>query len=482
MKSYDFSSTIVYICICLMPKTSNLKENRDKITHDISEFLRLALVHVGVASMVVFLLSFYPQHLSAQSGELKSAELNILFPAGSVAVDMGYMGNRERWDAFEEAFRANFGNRQIPNLRLDIYSGASPEGIPARNKWLAENRGRAVRNLIRQRLGQGIHNIVIHNEGARWDGLYDLVLASNETWKDDVLRIIEEPAANNENQRDPRETKLRNLQRGRVWSELEPYLAQLRTGANAVLSYEGRTDTIVQRDTIVMMVNQPLAAVDTAYQGQPYSHKAIVSKRDSITSIMVQYPAWAIKTNLLFWAFGAPNVQCEIPLFHGNQWSLEAEWVFPWFVWGNNTRALEIMNLGAEIRYWLGNRKSQPMLQGFHIGAALAGGYYDLEMKKSKGYQGEYVNFYFNIGYQYRWSEHWALDASIGVGLLYSKYRYYEGSSIYPEGHLEENDNHLMWKENSNILWPGICHAGVTLSYMFNAWPFQTKSKKLHDY
>ena len=282
--------------------------------------------------MVVFLLSFYPQHLSAQSGELKSAELNILFPAGSVAVDMGYMGNRERWDAFEEAFRANFGNRQIPNLRLDIYSGASPEGIPARNKWLAENRGRAVRNLIRQRLGQGIHNIVIHNEGARWDGLYDLVLASNETWKYDVLRIIEEPAANNENQRDPRETKLRNLQRGRVWSELEPYLAQLRTGANAVLSYEGRTDTIVQRDTIVMMVNQPLAAVDTAYQGQPYSHKAIVSKRDSITSIMVQYPAWAIKTNLLFWAFGAPNVQCEIPLFHGNQWSLEAEWVFPWFV------------------------------------------------------------------------------------------------------------------------------------------------------
>lgn len=436
--------------------------------------------------MFVLLLLFSPLALTAQENEPKSAELSILFPAGSVTVDMSYMGNGDRWNAFERSFLANFGGKNISNLRLDIYSGASPEGIPSRNKWLAENRGRAVRHLIRQRLGQGIHNIVIHNEGARWDGLYDLIMASNESWKNDVLRIIEEPASNNENQRDPRETKLRRLRNGQVWREMEPYLAQLRTGANAVLSYEGRTDTIIQRDTVVIVANKPMAIADTTYHyhydiyQQPYSHKAKVSVRDSITAIQVQYPAWAIKTNVLMWAFGAPNVQCEIPLFHGNQWSLEAEWVFPWFVWGNNTRALEIQNLGAEIRYWLGDRKRHPMLQGFHIGAALALGYYDLETKESKGYQGEYLNFYFNIGYQYRLNEHWAFDASVGVGLLSSKYRQYYGSSVYPDNHLEEHDDHLVWKENGSLLWPGICHAGVTLSYMFNAWPFHTKPQKLH--
>ena len=447
--------------------------------------LHTTLFHNSVVSMLALLMCFFSLSASAQNNEPKSAELNILFPAGSVTVDMNYMGNRERWNSFEQAFRANFGDRVIPNLRLDIYSGASPEGIPSRNKWLAENRGRAVRHLIRQRLGQGIHNIVIHNEGARWDGLYDLIQTSNEPWKDAVLRIIEEPASTNENQRDARENKLRRLQNGRVWKEMEPYLAQLRTGANAVLSYEGRTDTIVQRDTVVMVVNQPTALISStgldSISKQPYSHKAKMSVRDSITAIQVQYPAWAIKTNLLFWAFGAPNVQVEVPLFHGNQWSLEAEWIFPWFVWGNNTRALQIQNIGAEIRYWLGNRQRQPMLQGFHIGAALALGYYDLETEASKGYQGEYLNFYFNIGYQYRWNEHWAFDASIGVGLLSSKYRKYYGSSIYPENHLEEHDDHLVWKENGTFMWPGICHASVTLSYMFNAWPFTFKSQKLHE-
>ena len=467
----------------LRPEAIKLKENTIKRTKSVSRTLHTTLFHNCVASVFALLMCFFSLPVSAQEGETKSAELNILFPAGSVDVDMSYMGNAERWNSFEQAFRANFGNRTIPNLRLDIYSGASPEGIPSRNKWLAENRGRAVRHLIRQRLGNGIHNIVIHNEGARWDGLYDLILASNESWKNEVLSIIAEPASTNENQRDPRETKLRRLQGGRVWTALEPYLAQLRTGANAVLSYEGKTDTIVRRDTVVMVTNRPVASAfvhDTIYSMQPYSHKVKVNRRDSVTAIMVQYPAWAVKSNLLFWAFGAPNIECEIPLWHGNQWSLEVEMIFPWFVWGNNTRAQQLFNLGAEIRYWLGDRTMHPMLHGFHIGAGLATGKYDLEMKESKGYQGEYINLYFNIGYQYRWNEHWALDASVGVGLLSSKYRKYYGSSIYPDDHLEEHDDHLIWKENGTLLWPGICHAGVTLSYMFNAWPFQIKPMKLN--
>ena len=477
---------MTYYCLYLhelIPKANNLKEVLTKKKKGAIYTLYQALVNIEVLPVFVLFLLLSPLSLSAQNNEPKSAELNILFPAGSVDVDMSYMGNAERWNSFEQAFRANFGDRIIPNLRLDIYSGASPEGIPSRNKWLAENRGRAVRHLIRQRLGQGIHNIVIHNEGARWDGLYDLVMASNESWKNDVLRIIAEPASANENQRDPRENKLRKLQNGRVWKQLEPYLAQLRTGANAVLSYEGRTDTVVQRDTVVMVSKQPVVSAyarDTLYSTKPYSHKVKVNRRDSVTAIMVQYPAWAVKSNLLFWAFGAPNIECEIPLWHGNQWSLEVEMIFPWFVWANNTRAQQLFNLGAEIRYWLGDRSMHPMLHGFHIGAGLATGKYDLELQKSKGYQGEYINLYFNIGYQYRWNEHWALDASVGVGILSSKYRQYYGSSIYPDNHLEEHDDHLVWKENGTLLWPGICHAGVTLSYMFNAWPFHIKPMKLN--
>jgi hypothetical protein len=442
--------------------------------------LKGSLAYIWKLPVAIFLIFCFPYLMTAQTTQPQTAELNILFPAGSVAIDMNYMGNAQRWEAFERAFRTNYGEKSKANLRLDIYSGASPEGVPSRNKWLAENRGRAVRHLIRQRLGNDINNIVIHNEGSRWEGLYDLVYASNEPWRAEVLSIIGEPAATNENQRDPRETKLRKLQGGKVWKDLESYLAQLRTGANAVLSYEGKTDTIVQRDTVVMVVHkyEPVISRDTIQYVPPFDAKA--ARRDSMVALQMQYPAWAIKTNVLFWAFGAPNVQVEIPLFHGNQWSLEAEWAFPWFTWGNNTHARQIMNLGAEMRYWLGDRKRLPMLHGFHVGGALGFGYYDWESKESNGYQGEYINIYANVGYQYRWTEHWSVDASIGFGLLASKYRHYYGSSVYPEDHPEDRDNHLIWHDNGNFLWPGICHASVTVSYMFNAWPFHFKPEKLH--
>lgn len=440
----------------------------------------LAVVKTLLVSFFMLCLPFTT--LMAQTNQSQSAELNILFPAGSVVVDMNYMGNDQRWRAFEDAFRKNYGGKNLSNLRLDIYSGASPEGVPSRNKWLAENRGRAVRHLIRQRLGSGINNIVIHNEGSRWEGLYDLVSASNEPWRDEVLRIIEAPASINENQVDPRETKLRKLQSGKVWKELEPYLAQLRTGANAVLSYEGTTTTIVQRDTVVMVVHkyEPLLVRDSIYQTRVQSIDAKKARRDSIVALQKQYPAWAVKTNTLFWALGAPNIQVEIPLWHSNLWSLEAEYAFPWFVWDNNSQARQIQNLGAEIRYWLGDRKRHPMLQGVHIGAGLAFGYYDWESKKSNGYQGEYLNFYVNVGYQYRWTENWAFDANVGFGIFASKYRHYYGSSVYPENHTEERDNHLVWHENGNLIWPGICHASISVSYMFNAWPFHFKAEKLN--
>jgi len=76
---------------------------------------------------------------------------------------------------------------------------------------------------------------------------------------------------------------------------------------------------------------------------------------------------------------------------------------------------------------------------------------------------------------------HWALDCTLGVGAMATKYRHYYGGSVYPDNHLEPWDEHLIWHDTGHFLWPGPCHASVALVYMFNAWPFHTKSKKIED-
>lgn len=440
-----------------------------------------------VATLFVCLFFLLPTTLRAQ---YVPDTLDIRFQLDSIRIDMNYGDNARRWAIFEEHFRENYAGLNPASLRLDIYSGASPEGTAAHNRWLGENRGLAMRRLVRQRLGRNVGSIVVHNEAARWDGLYDLVAQSQEPWRDEVLRIIDQPAGVDENKRDPRELQLRALRGGTVWPVLmERYLAPLRSGASAILTWQSGRDTIVVRDTVVVVkpvYQGGIREVETSSKGfvpPPTTYQTLKAaeekRRDSLRVELLKYPAWAVKTNLLLWGVVAPNIEVEIPLGRNNRWSLEAEYFVPWFIWGNNAHASQFHNVGLELRCWLGNRKLHPWLQGWHIGLAVAGGYYDWEWKESEGYQGEYINTYLNIGYQHRWGKHWGLDASLGLGAMVTKYRHYYGGSVYPENHLEPHDIHLIWHDTGNYLWPGPCHASLSIVYFFNAWPFHTKSKPL---
>ena len=439
--------------------------------------------------------------------KISTDTLNILFRNASVKIDFNFANNARVWENFEEVFLRDYSQYKPENLRLDIYSGASPEGNEAHNKWLGEHRGLAVEQLVRQRLGGRVGNIVIHNEGPRWQAFYDKIAASNEPWRDEVLAILDQPPGTNPRAQDPRETQLRKLYGGSLWRKLQSYLAPLRSGASAVLSWQPVRDTIIivqepapvvlpppVRDTIVIVqkpapvvlpppVRDTLVVVhrDTVWLFNTPTTVEKPLKRDTIQKELLEYPAWAIKTNLLMWCAVAPNIQLEIPLGRNNRWALELEYFVPWFIWNHNAQAHQFHNAGLEVRYYLGDRKKHRWLQGWHIGLAGAVGYYDWEWKKHDGYQGEYVNAYLNIGFQHRWGEHWAIDASIGGGAILTKYRHYKGSSTYPKDHEEDWDRHLMFQDKSNYQWFGPCHVGVQLSYMFNAWPFHFKSKKIKE-
>ena len=394
--------------------------------------------------------------------------LLLRFRLDSISIDLSYEDNAARLQQFEDQFKLKYAERNLACVQIDIFAGASPEGPLNHNIRLGQGRCESIAKILRERLGEGIGTIKLHNLGPRWEDLYNMVSDSDEPWRDEVLQIIRADVKADPRYLDPREVRLRNLREGTVWPILlERYLAPLRSGGSStgmmVVSWHPERDTLVIRDTVVII-------------HENYYHPAETSCQ-MVRQVADQTRAWALKTNLVLWGAMAPNLEAEFPLGTRNRWSLEFEAFTPWFTWNRNAQASQFFNLGIEGRYWLGNREYHRWLDGCHIGLAAAGGYYDWEWMKSEGYQGEYFNLYFNIGWQKRIGEHFALDFGLGVGAIGSQYRHYYGGSVYPEGREEEWDQHLIWHDTGYFIWPGPSHANISLVYMFNYKDSKTRKK-----
>ena len=398
------------------------------------------------AWLLLALVAFTYAQAKAQEGR---DTLEVHFRVGNSNLDVNFADNKRQIDQFVEYVNTNYADVPAQYLKLDVYSGASPEGPVEINRRLGEERGLALKQALLDRLGWLNGRIAVINQGARWGGLYKMIEDSNEPWKYDVLKIIQEDPSEDTWARDNREAKLRKLDRGRIWNTLNTkYLPTLRSSGSAVIAkIVNPRDTLVIRDTVFYIPEPCAPYVEPVYQNH----------------------VWAIKTNLLMWGLITPNIQVERSLGKTNRWSIEGEFFCPWFTWSHNAHAHQFLNWGLELRYWLGNRAKHHRLDGWHIGPAIGIGYYDWEWKHSEGYQGEYLNIYCNIGYQHRFGRHkqWAIDGGIGFGYIPTKYRHYLGSSVFPVGKEEEQDDHLMWQDTGWKHIIGATHANITIAYLF---------------
>ena len=410
-----------------------------------------------IKPLIVFAL-LLASSVQGAFAEQRTDTLEVKFRVGQSDIDLSYADNERRIAEFTRLVKEYYASVPMSQLKFDIFTGASPEGPTELNKRLGEQRGVALRNLLKERLGEQAPQMAVVNKGARWGELYQMVDKSNEEWREDVLRILSKQPAKDNWRVDPREQQLRKLKNGAVWRELDQrYLPVLRASGMAVIA----SIPEVKKDTIVIINKDTIYYLPEPIPGEIIDHR----------------PFWAVKTNLLLWGVIAPNFQLEIPLGHKNRWSVEAEVFFPWWTWSHNAHAEQFFDWGLELRYWLGNRERHHTLDGWHIGLAVAMGYYDFEWQRSHGYQGEYVNTYVNFGWQKRISTHWAFDAGIGLGYIPTQYREYLGSSVFPEGYEEEYDDHLMWQRTQWRHILGLTHANLTVAYMFDPRPKSKRTK-----
>lgn len=132
----------------------------------------------------------------------------------------------------------------------------------------------------------------------------------------------------------------------------------------------------------------------------------------------------ALKTNLLFDALAAVNVAAEIPI--GNRYSVEASWLFPWYVARDWNWCYELLWGDVEGRYWLGERTRDNRLKGHFVGLYAGGGLYDFQLRSTDGYQGEFfLAAGVSYGYSMELGRGWNMEFELGVGYLQSDYRHY---------------------------------------------------------
>ena len=172
----------------------------------------------------------------------------------------------------------------------------------------------------------------------------------------------------------------------------------------------------------------------------------------------------AMKTNLLFDAALAPNIEVERWFGKNNRFSVMAEVWFPWYVWKSNSRAYEVLTVGLEGRYWLTHSKKHPErpLTGWFVGAYVAGGKYDIEWK-SEGDQGEFTSLGLSVGYTWRIGRNLNLEASAAGGWVAGPYRHYEGRF---------HDKHLIWQRNEHLSYFGPTKLKLSLVWL---WPERRK-------
>lgn len=145
-----------------------------------------------------------------------------------------------------------------------------------------------------------------------------------------------------------------------------------------------------------------------------------------------------VKSNLLYDIALIPNIEFEIAI--KERWSLGAQVLCGWWLKSDNSRCWQIQAADIEGRYWFGDRSRRRELTGWFAGLFASGGFYDFQIKETRGLQGEfYVLTGVSGGYSLPIGRRMNLELAAGVGYIvnnYQRYVVYEEEYLVADGDL----------------------------------------------
>ena len=225
---------------------------------------------------------------------------------------------------------------------------------------------------------------------------------------------------------------------------------------------------------------EPGAFFVRAYAGEsaPLCEDAdTLTAEPAVADSVVRTPLFALNTNFFFeyatiftgYNTVPLNIGVEVPI--GQNWSAYADYIIstPWHAWNHNAECAELMHLAIGGRWYprglflspaarriARETETSRLLDGMFAYASVGVGYYDFELL-GKGYQGEEILGALGVGYSLSFNQNLGINFALGVGPLFTRYRYYEGRS---------NNEHLMFQYRGTWRYFGLTDAKISLVWL----------------
>lgn len=172
-------------------------------------------------------------------------ELEIIFKVSKIEIDSSVFNNEVTFGKILAAVDKIFSNPYYKIDKIEVAGYASPEGRPAFNKWLGENRAKALIDYIiehRPQYNLTRDNFRIRNGEENWVGLRRVVAASDLEHKERVLQIIDDENIPGELKKD----KIRWIDRAKTWKQmLKDIYPHLRCARYLAVYYDSTNDEAV---------------------------------------------------------------------------------------------------------------------------------------------------------------------------------------------------------------------------------------------
>ena len=182
-------------------------------------------------------------------------EMEIIFKVSKTDIDPSVFNNEV---TFEKILAAVDKIKSDPDYRMDkiqVAGYASPEGSVSFNRWLGENRAKALIRYIKEnrpQYGFTDEDFEIVNGEENWAGLRRVISESDMSQKDEIITIIDDTELTNTRKKD----RIKAMDAGKVWDEmLKKIYPHLRSARYIAVFYDSTNDfaqeTISQANDLI---------------------------------------------------------------------------------------------------------------------------------------------------------------------------------------------------------------------------------------
>lgn len=173
-------------------------------------------------------------------------ELEIIFKVSRTEIDSTVFNNEVTFGKILAAVDKIQSNPMYRIDKIQVSGYASPEGTVSFNKWLGENRAKALINYIishRPQYGLTMDDFEIVNGEENWTGLRRVLVESDMDSRDMVIAIIDDAGLTSVQKK----ARIKAMDAGKVWKDmLTKIYPYLRSARYLAVFYDSTDDKAVE--------------------------------------------------------------------------------------------------------------------------------------------------------------------------------------------------------------------------------------------